>query len=379
LETRASGSYFSISDNQFRTIDDGSGGPSMKVNLPVRRAILMRRTFEAPSEGRENKIRLDFNENTAGCSQAVRRAIARITSKQLAMYPDYRPATRRLARYFHVHPEELLLANGADDALRAFFDAFVQEGSRILICEPTFPMYRYYAEIFGARIDVLRYTADMKFPLHDVIAALRKKPRVLFIANPNNPTGTLLQRESIQLILKAAIHTAVVIDEAYAEFSRVTLAPWIRRYPQLFVVRTFSKVAGLAGLRLGAVLARKDSLDFLRRAMPPFPVNVAALVAAEAALRDSRTMRRYVKEINRLREWFGAELRRLGVKTYSSAGNFLLADFGPNGPALFKRIERQGILLRERSREIAPGFVRISIGTPTEMRTLLKAIHNEYK
>src|SRR6267378_5546432 len=114
---------------------ENAGRSSMKVNLPVRRAILMRRTFEPPSEGREKKIRLDFNENTAGCSQAVRRAIARITSKQLAMYPDYRPATRQLARYFHVRPKELLLANGADDALRAFFDAFVEEHGRILICE----------------------------------------------------------------------------------------------------------------------------------------------------------------------------------------------------------------------------------------------------
>lgn len=351
----------------------------MKVKLPVRRAILRRRTFESPSEGREKKLRLDFNENTAGCSPAVRRAIARIAAKHLAMYPDYRPATRRLARYFHVRPEELLLANGADDALRALFDAFVEEDSRILICEPTFPMYRYYAEIFGARIDVLRYTADMKFPLHEVIAALRKKPRVLFIANPNNPTGTLLKREAILKILKASTHTAVVVDEAYAEFSRVTVVPWIRRYPHLFVVRTFSKVAGLAGLRLGAVLARADSLDLLRRAMPPFPVNVAALVAAEAAVRDSNSMRRYVNEIIRLREWLSSELRRIGVKTYPSAGNFLLADFGPHGPALFKRLERQGILLRERSREIAPGFVRISIGTQTEMRTLLKAIHKDYK
>jgi histidinol-phosphate aminotransferase len=351
----------------------------MKVKLPVRPVILRRRTFEPSSEGREKKIRLDFNENTAGCSPAVRRAIARIAAKHLAMYPDYRPATRRLARYFHVRPEELLLANGADDALRAFFDAFVEEGSHILICEPTFPMYRYFAEIFGARIDAVRYNADMSLPLRDVIAALRKKPRVLFIANPNNPTGTLLQRESIRKILKVATHTAVAIDEAYAEFSRVTVVPWIRRYPQLFVVRTFSKVAGLAGLRLGAVLARADSLGFLRRTMPPFPVNVAALVAAMAAVQDSRSMRRYVNEINHLREWLSSELRRIGVRTYPSAGNFLLADFGPKGPALFKHLERQGILLRERSREIAPGFVRITIGTSTEMRTLLKAIHKEYK
>jgi histidinol-phosphate aminotransferase len=351
----------------------------MKVNLPVRRAILLRRTFEPPSEGREKKLRLDFNENTAGCSPMVLRAIAHITAKQLAMYPDYRPATRRLARYFGVRPEELLIANGADDALRALFDAFVEQDSRILICEPTFPMYRYYAEIFGARIDVLRYTADMKFPLHDVIVALQKKPRVLFIANPNNPTGTLLQHESIQKILRASTHTAVVIDEAYAEFSRVTLAPWIRRYPHLFVVRTFSKVAGLAGLRLGAVLARADSLDLLRRVMPPFPVNVAALVAAEASVRYPKQMRRYIREINRLRKWLAVELRRLGVRTYPSSGNFLLADFGRLGPALFRALERQGVLLRERSREIAPGFVRITIGTEPEMRKLMSLIHKKFK
>jgi histidinol-phosphate aminotransferase len=351
----------------------------MKVKLPVRPAILNRRTFEPPAEDRERKIRLDFNENTAGCSPAVRRALAGLSAKQLAMYPEYQAPTSRLARYFGVRPDELLLANGADDALRAVFDAFVEKGCRILICEPTFPMYRFYAEIFGARIDALRYTGEMKLPLRDVITALRKKPRALFIANPNNPTGTLLQRPALRKILQAATHTAVVVDEAYTEFSGVTVVPWIRRYPQLFVVRTFAKAAGLAGLRLGAVLARADSLNYLRRAMPPFPVNVAALVAAEAAVRDLRTMRRYVKDVKRLRKWLGHELGLLGVQTYPSAGNFLLADFGPRGPALFRKLERQGILLRERNREIAPGFVRISVGTAGEMRALMDSLRKEYK
>src|SRR2546421_268127 len=129
----------------------------MKVHLPVRESILNRRTYEAPAEGRSEKLRLDFNENTAGCSPAVRRALAKLTTKQLAMYPEYQAPTRRIARYFGVRPEELLLTNGGDDALRVFFDTFVQSGSSILICEPTFPMYRYYAEIYGARISVLRY------------------------------------------------------------------------------------------------------------------------------------------------------------------------------------------------------------------------------
>jgi histidinol-phosphate aminotransferase len=351
----------------------------MKVHLPVRQAILNRRTYEAPAEGRSNKLRLDFNENTSGCSPAVRRALAKLTIQQIAMYPEYQAPTQRLARYFRVRPEELLLTNGGDDALRVFFDAFVDSGSAILICEPTFPMYRYYAEIYGARISVLRYGRLMEFPLHDALAALRKRPRVLFIANPNNPTGTLLQPTAIRKILDAATHTAVVLDEAYAEFSGFSVVPWIRKYPQLFVARTFSKVAGLAALRLGAVIACKASLSLVRRAMPPFPVNLAALVAAEAAINDRSTMQRYVRNIKRTRAWFAAELHKLNAKSYPSSGNFLLANFGPSGPALFRKLEKRGILLRDKSNDIGPGFVRISIGTLSEMQRLLKLIRKEWK
>jgi histidinol-phosphate aminotransferase len=351
----------------------------MRVHLPVRRAILNRRTYEAPAEGRSDKVRLDFNENTSGCSPAVRRALAKLTTKQLAMYPEYQAPTRRIARHFGVRPEEFMLSNGGDDALRVFFDAFVDTGSSILICEPTFPMYRYYAEIYGARIATRRYGSEMEFPFEGIITALRRRPRVLFIANPNNPTGTLLQKEELQRILKAATHTAVVMDEAYAEFSGFSAMPWIRKYPQLFVAKTFSKVAGLAALRLGAVVACKDSLALVRRAMPPFPVNLAALVAAEAALNDRHTMRRYVHGVKRLRAWFAAELQSLGAKTYTSAGNFVLANFGPSGPALFQKLEKQGILLRDRSKDIGPGFVRITIGTQPEMRWLLKSIRKEWK
>ncbi|HET9994989.1 MAG TPA: histidinol-phosphate transaminase [Candidatus Acidoferrum sp.] len=350
----------------------------MKVHLPVRKAILNRRTYEAPAEGRSNKLRLDFNENTAGCSQEVRRALAKLSAKQIAMYPEYQASTRRLARYFRVRPQELLLTNGGDDALRVFFDTFVESGSRILICEPTFPMYRYYAEIAGAKIETLRYGRNMEFPMDGVLSALRKRPRVLFVANPNNPTGTLLFPKDLQRILRAATHTVIVYDEAYEDFSGVTAVPWIEKYPQLFVTKTFSKVAGLAALRLGAVIACEQSLVLVRRAMPPFPVNVAALVAADAAVSDRATMLRYVREVKRLRAWFAAELKKLGVKTYPSAGNFLLADFGLDGPALFKKLEKQGILVRDRSKDIGPGFVRITVGTSSEMKRLLSAIRKEW-
>jgi histidinol-phosphate aminotransferase len=351
----------------------------MKVRLPVREAILNRHTYEAPAEGRSSKLRLDFNENTAGCSPAVRRALANLTAKQIAMYPEYQAPTKRLARYFRVRPEEVLLTNGGDDALRVFFDTFVEAAGSILICEPTFPMYRYYGEIAGAKISALRYGKEMEFPVQSVVAALRNKPRVLFIANPNNPTGTLLGHRELRKVLRAATHTAVVIDEAYSEFSGLSVVPWIGKYPQLFVAKTFSKVAGLAALRLGAVIACKQSLALLRRAMPPFPVNLAALVAAEAAINDRPTMRSYVREVKHTRAWFRNELQRLEVKTYPSAGNFLLANFGTAGPVLFHTLQKQGILLRQRSKDLGPGFVRITIGTSSEMRRLLKIIQLEWR
>ena len=344
----------------------------MKPQLPIRRAILLRKTYEPPAEGRLDKIRLDFNENTAGCSQEVKRALAKLTTKRLAMYPEYESSTKRLAKYFGVREAELLLTNGGDDALRVFFDAFVDTGSTILLCEPTFPMYRYFAEIAGAQMEVKRYGPEMEFPIDPVIATLRKRPRVLFIANPNNPTGTLIGRSEIERILRAATHTAVVIDEAYADFSGVTMLPYLRKYPQLFVTRTFSKAAGLAGLRLGAVMATAASMDLLRRAMPPYPVNVAALTAAEAAVQDRRTLRNYVRNVKRVQTWFEQELRELGVKTYPSAANFILANFGPGGPELFRQLAARGILVRERSREFQPGYVRITIGTQQEMAAVVR-------
>jgi histidinol-phosphate aminotransferase len=343
-----------------------------KYRLPVRRAILERQTYEAPAEGRRGKVRLDFNENTSGCSPAVLRALRGLSGKELAMYPEYVLRTARIARRLGVRPEELLLANGGDDALRVFFDTFVEDGGSVLICEPTFPMYRYYAEIAGAKIATARYDAEMRFPLREVLTSLKKRPRVLFIANPNNPTGTLVSRSAIRAILQAATHTAVVMDEAYAEFSGFTVLPWIRTHRNLFVVRTFSKAAGLAALRLGAVMACAESLQLLRRAMPPYPVNVMALVAAEAALVDGATVTKYVRETVRRRKIFSAALMELGVRVYPSAGNFVLADFGARGSKFFAQLGRAGILVRERSKEIAPGFVRISIGTQAEMSRVVK-------
>jgi len=270
----------------------------MKVHLPIRRAILERRTYEAPSEGRSNKLRLDFNENTSGCSPAVRRALAKLTAKQIAMYPEYQAPTERLAHHFSVRPQELLLANGEDDALRVFFDAFVDPGSSILICEPTFPMYRYYAEIYSARIAVTRYSTRCS-SLSKLFSLRCAKSRAFFSSPiPTIPPERSPRGRDSKDTERCNSHRRSH-RRGLCRILGVTVTPWIRKYPQLFVARTFSKVAGLAALRLGAAIACKDSLSLVRRAMPPFPVNLAALVAGEAAVRDCATMRRYVNEVKR--------------------------------------------------------------------------------
>jgi histidinol-phosphate aminotransferase len=346
----------------------------MKPRLPVRKAILARRTYEAPAEGRWGKVRLDFNENTTGCSKAALAALRRLSNKQLAMYPEYDVSTKIIAGYFAVKPAELLLTNGGDDALRVFFDTFVEPRSHILICEPTFPMYRYYAEIAGARVESLRYSGEMEFPLDSAIRALRKRPRVFFLANPNNPSGTLVSKAAVQKLLRAASHTAVVLDEAYADFSGLSGIPWIGRHPNLFIAKTFSKAAGLAGLRLGAVIAKRESLELVRRAMPPFPVNSAALAAAAAAIRERRTIERYIRDTKRLRGWFTSELRHRGVRVFPSACNFVLADFGIRGRALFAQLTKKGILIRDRSKDLGAGYARVTIGTPSELKALLRIL-----
>jgi histidinol-phosphate aminotransferase len=346
-------------------------------HLPIRRAVKNVRAESLRLAGRAGKIRLDMNENTSGCSLEVCRAISRLRPAEISMYPRYERTTRAIARFLRVRPGEIALTNGADDALRTIFDVFVDSGSAVAFPEPTFPMYRFLSEVFGARPLTARFDSAMRFPVQDILALLRRRPRVLFLANPNNPTGTLLSRNSLRSILHAATHTAVVVDEAYVEFSRFTVVPWIRRYPHLVVVRTFSKAAGLAGLRLGCLVARSEVAELFRRVMPPFPANVAALAAAEAAIRDRAAVRKYVRGVQRERHNLAKALARMGVKTFPSAANFLLADFGPEAPELVRRLEREGILISDRSPGFGrPGPVRITIGTPREMQKLIRAIQN---
>jgi histidinol-phosphate aminotransferase len=346
--------------------------------IPVRKAVLGLAPYSAPKEGRTKKLRLDFNENTVGCSPAVMRALSRMTAGEMAIYPEYQVTTKRLARFFGVRPPEMHLTNGIDDALHLIADTFIDDGDSVLIVEPTFDMYRFFAELAGARVIAFRYDDEMRFPVDDVIRALRqppkRRPRILYIANPNNPTGTLVQHEELRRILNAASRTLVLVDEAYFDFSGLTILPWIRRYPNLLVARTFSKSAGLAALRVGCLFGAPEILAAMRRACTPYPVNSAALVAAEAAIRDPRFLRNYTREVLQSRAMLEKGLVSLGARIYPSRANFVLADFGPAAKRLVRALERKGILVRGRRDFRRAGFVRISAGTRADTRKVLRAM-----
>ena len=394
----------------------------MKQPVPIRAAVEKMRAYNPPLEGRTKKLRLDFNENPIGCSPKVRQALARLTSAEICSYPEQETVRRQMAKYFSVTPDELLLTNGTDEALHVIVSTFVEPNDAVLLVEPTYAMYRFYSELAGAQIAAPRYTKEMQFPWQEVQAILKGEnvspsarspqeegfpgaaplsgsrvrakqppleatsevdfssqrntpPSVFFLPNPNSPTGNLLSLPEIRRLLTAAKNTMVVIDEAYFEFSGVTVIPWIRRHANLIVTRTFSKTAGLAGLRLGCIFVNRHLAATMRKSQSPYPVNAAALVATKAAMQDRAFIQRTVREVKAGRQQLERGLKRLAVPYFPSGGNFLLVYLGDRAKKIVATLDRKGILLRDRSSDFhGQGYVRITAGTPAQMKRLLREL-----
>ncbi|HFB98536.1 MAG TPA: histidinol-phosphate aminotransferase family protein, partial [Bryobacterales bacterium] len=234
--------------------------------------------YKPPTSGRAGKVRLDFNENTIGASPRVVEWLKqRITADGLAVYPEYERVRPKLARHFGVAENELVLTNGTDEAIQVLVNAYVDAGDDVLLLRPSYAMYRFYCEVAGASIRELDYRKDdLAFPLDDFLAAIRPDTRAILIANPNNPTGTGIPVDDVRVILRRATEAVVLIDEAYYEFSGVTALGLLADYPNLFVSRTFSKVYGLAALRLGCLLTQAENAAVLRKCQSPYSVNALA-------------------------------------------------------------------------------------------------------
>ncbi len=331
--------------------------------------------YSPPTAGRASKLRLDFNENTVGCSPRVIEFLQRsLKPDGLAVYPEYGEARAELSRFFAVAAEQLLFTNGTDEAIQVIVNTYVDDGDQVLLLRPSYAMYRFYAEVAGAAISEIDYRAgDLAFPLEELLEAIRPETRAILIANPNNPTGTGVPAGALERILEKAAGAAVLVDEAYFEFSGVTMLGRLARWPNLFVSRTFSKVYGMAAMRLGCVFSHASNVAFLHKAQSPYSVNTLAVMAATEAIRDTEYIRGYVEEVLAARDLLYEGFGRLGIPCFPSQANFVLFQAGSRAIEVRDRLREKGVLVRDRSYELA-GCVRVTAGTRAQAERFLAAL-----
>jgi histidinol-phosphate aminotransferase len=327
-------------------------------------------------------VKLASNENPMGLAPKARAAIE-AAIPELARYPDQFSLVRAIAARTGVPPSGIVLGNGSNDVLEMVAAVFLGAGRSSVYSQHAFAVYALATLARGAK-GVVVPAKDYGHDLDAMRAAVRADTAVVFVANPNNPTGTFLDADALTRFLAAVpAHVAVVLDEAYNEYLpaalRMDSAAWLDRHPNLVITRTFSKAYGLAGLRVGYALCHPDVADLLNRVRQPFNVNNIALAAAEAALGDDA----FVAESRALNECGMAQLteglRALGLEWIPSFGNFVAVrmprlDGAPRAAAVYQALLRQGVIVRPVAGYEMPDHLRVTVGLPAENARFLGAL-----
>ena len=339
--------------------------------LKAREAVRNLKEYHPPLGNRQG-LRLDFNENTVGCSPRVLQRLRTLDGEDLARYPEREPVEKVVAGHLGVEPEELLLTNGTDEAIHLICETYLEVGDEVLVTVPTFAMYEIYAAATGADVNAIPAGEDFRFPTEAVLARIDQRTRMIAVANPNNPTGALAPLPDLLRIAQAAPQAALLVDEAYFEFCGETLIPRWRKLPNLFVSRTFSKAYGLAGLRIGVLMGNLEQMQMVRRASSPYNLNSVALACLPEALADGEYVRKYAEEVRHGRELLEKELSARGIRYWPSRANFVLMHFGEANAMFIRAMRERGILVRDRSSDSGcAGCVRITLGTAEQNQRLL--------
>ncbi len=324
----------------------------------------------------ESIIKLDANENPYGCSPRVNRALA--SYPNFNIYPDDGQAKIRklLAGYCGVDANHIVASGGSNQLIDLILRLFLNPGEEVINLVPTFGIFRFSTLICGGKVVEVPRDDSFAVDVTAVKAAISKKTKVIFLVNPNNPTGTLTPRPELLEILDTGL--PVVVDEAYVEFCRETVTPLIAKYENLMVLRTFSKWAGLAGLRVGYGLFPPRIADLLLKIKMPYNVNVAALVAVEESLKDMDYLKVNVDKIIAERGRLFEELKNIkGLKTIPSQANFILCRV-EKGDAreLKQKLQQKGILVRYFEEPRLKDYIRISVGKPEHTDALIKTLEH---
>src|SRR5271157_798423 len=342
--------------------------------LSARRAVQQLQEYHPPLASREG-LRLDFNENTSGCSPRVLARLKEITADDLARYPARGPLEEIVAENLGLAPEQILLTNGVDEAIHLLCETYLDPQDEVLVVTPTFSMFEIYTAATGARVIRVQCNIDFQFPVAKLLSSITPATRLIAIASPNNPTGTVATRDQILQIANAVPDAALLLDEAYFEFHGDTVIFDVKAMPNLFVARTFSKAYGLAGLRIGILAGSREQMPMVRRVSSPYSVNAVALAVLPAALSDAAYLRSYVSQVKNGREQLRQELRRFAVHCWPSHANFLLVRIGERHREFVAAMRQRGILVRDRSADPGcDGCVRITIGTTEQTDRLIATL-----
>ncbi len=335
--------------------------------------------YDPPLEGRRGKLRLDFNENTRGPSPNVFKALASIKPEDIATYPEYGGAYKYFARFFGVERGCLLATNGTDEAIRVIFGTYVGPGEKVVLPSPTYALFDLESAFAGADVVKVPYNEDLTFP-RDAMLAAAEGARMVVVVTPNNPTGSAVALDDIREL--ATRSEIVLVDEAYFDFHKISALPLLEEYDNILVTRTFSKAYGLAGMRLGFIIASQDTIRTLRKVASPYSVNTIVLRCAMATLDDTHYTTDYIDEVIISRKKLIEGLRRLGYKAFDSDANFVVCRIGDDASRVATELEKRGILVRDRSTyPLLEGCIRISAGTIGDTQRVLGAmadIRGEY-
>jgi histidinol-phosphate aminotransferase len=330
-------------------------------------------------------VKLASNENPLGMPESAKKAMLK-AAEDLARYPDSNGFELKnvLAKKFSVPFEWITLGNGSNDILELTTRAVAHEGDEIVFSRHAFAVYPLATQAVGAKAVEVPATSELGHDLPAMLKAINAKTRLVFVANPNNPTGSFLTAKAIeQFIEQVPAHVVIVIDEAYNEFltpeQQYNAVDWVRRFPNVIVSRSFSKAYGLAGLRIGYGIAQNNLTDLLNRIRQPFNVNSLAQAAAIAALGDHE----FLKKCYDLNQAGYAQLTQafdqMGLKYIPSSGNFVLVKVGhqpDSGSKVNLELLKAGVIVRPVGNYGLPEWLRISIGLPEENEVFIKALKN---
>jgi histidinol-phosphate aminotransferase len=325
-------------------------------------------------------IKLDANENPYGPSPLVTEALSQFQTYHV--YPDAEQRVGRalVADYVGVPPEQIMLGNGADELIDLLMRAFLDPGDEVIDFPPSFGMYAFNAQLQDARVIEVQRRADFSVPVDAALAAVTPRTKLILLTTPNNPTGTVIDPADVRRLL--ATGHVVVLDEAYAEFAAAdgqgfeSMVQEVSSYPNLVVLRTFSKWAGLAGLRIGYAVLPLGIAAHLWKLKPPFNVNVAAVAAIRESLADREYLMGTVRRIVEQRERLLRELAELPIlRPYPTRSNFILCDVvGMDARELRAGLVERGILIRHYNTPRLRNALRISVGRPDQNDILLDAL-----